>query len=206
MKTALLTALLFLTLLASSQATVLFPRAVDSNHYTSLGFSVVTTVMTATTGGNRLANGDRNDANSAYFVALPSRNVLGREVWVFVPETERLARHIPVRDVGPWSVRDAYWERDGIPLAASGRSDMGVCPVCEHAYLRVDGRLKSHGRCPGSGRAVAQRRVLNAAGIDLSRYLCKALDLPYPYKGQAFWGFEPERKVARGDLVCDRDG
>lgn len=86
-------------------------------------FSVIATVMTSRTGGRRLASGERNDANKSKFVALPCRSALGKMVGISIPSTNQEARNIPVRDVGPHSVSDPYWNKDGVPLAERGISD-----------------------------------------------------------------------------------
>jgi hypothetical protein len=105
-----------------------------------------------TANGHIIAPGDR-------FVALPSRRVLatrgGHEYEVRVEYRGRSVT-LPVWDVGPWNVRDNYWdtsvERDmwndlppGLPQAAA-------------AYYDV-----YHGGRDGFGR-----RVLSPAAIDLS--------------------------------------
>lgn len=51
------------------------------------------------------------------FVALPHRRALGRMVEVRYRDR---AVVVPVLDVGPWNVDDAYWERDGRPASERG--------------------------------------------------------------------------------------
>jgi len=52
------------------------------------------------------------------FVALPHRRALGRMVEVRYRERSVV---VPVLDVGPWNVDDAYWERDDRPASERGR-------------------------------------------------------------------------------------
>lgn len=86
-------------------------------------YKVIATVMTSKTGGARLANGKKNDANTNIFVALPCKSALGKKVTVFVPETGIRLHDIPVLDVGPWSTKDPYWKGNKRPLAESYKSD-----------------------------------------------------------------------------------
>jgi hypothetical protein len=93
------------------------------------------------------------------FVALPSRRVLaakgGREYEVRV-EYKGRSITVPVWDIGPWNVRDNYWE-------APARRDMwndlpAGRPQSVAAYFDA-----YHGGRDGFGR-----RVLSPAAIDLS--------------------------------------
>jgi len=52
------------------------------------------------------------------FVALPHRSALGRMVEVRYRDR---AIVVPVLDVGPWNIDDAYWERDERPASERGR-------------------------------------------------------------------------------------
>jgi hypothetical protein len=52
------------------------------------------------------------------FVALPHPRALGRTVEVRYHDR---AVVVPVLDVGPWNVDDAYWEHDGRPASERGR-------------------------------------------------------------------------------------
>ena len=52
------------------------------------------------------------------FVALPHRRALGRMVEVRYRDR---AIVVPVLDVGPWNVDDAYWEHDARPASERGR-------------------------------------------------------------------------------------
>ncbi|TMQ12454.1 MAG: hypothetical protein E6J90_31475 [Deltaproteobacteria bacterium] len=52
------------------------------------------------------------------FVALPHPRALGRTVEVRYRDR---AVVVPVLDVGPWNVDDAYWERDERPASERGR-------------------------------------------------------------------------------------
>jgi hypothetical protein len=52
------------------------------------------------------------------FVALPDRSALGRTVEVRYRERSIA---VPVLDVGPWNIDDAYWERDARPASERGR-------------------------------------------------------------------------------------
>ena len=52
------------------------------------------------------------------FVALPHPRALGRSVEVRYRER---ALVVPVLDVGPWNVDDAYWEHDARPASERGR-------------------------------------------------------------------------------------
>ncbi|HEX3479697.1 MAG TPA: hypothetical protein VHT91_31960 [Kofleriaceae bacterium] len=52
------------------------------------------------------------------FVALPHPRALGRSVEVRYRDR---AMVVPVLDVGPWNVDDAYWERDARPASERGR-------------------------------------------------------------------------------------
>ena len=80
------------------------------------------------------------------FVALPSRRALGKEVIVrYKKKTVRCE----VKDVGPWSTKDDYWNHDGIPLAESQK------------------------RVPAS----LGRKPTNPAGIDLSNGLWDRLGI-----------------------------
>lgn len=86
-------------------------------------YRVVATVMTSKTGGAKLANGERNDANQRVFAALPSRSALGQTVTVHCPETGKTVKSVPICDVGPHSIADPYWKKGDRPLAAKGKSD-----------------------------------------------------------------------------------
>lgn len=141
-------------------------------------FTVTATVMTTETGGRVLASGARNSANWERFVALPCPTAHGRLVGVYVPKTGQVARRVPVRDVGPWCVDDAYWVKNRRPLAESGISDVKV--------RGKDGKL----------RAKYPRGATNDAGIDLSLKLCRSLGLQYPFTGQVVWWFEGEAEDA----------
>jgi hypothetical protein len=52
------------------------------------------------------------------FVALPHRSALHRDVEVRYRDR---AVVVPVLDVGPWNVDDAYWERGDRPASERGR-------------------------------------------------------------------------------------
>jgi len=52
------------------------------------------------------------------FVALPHPRALGRSVEVRYGDRVVV---VPVLDVGPWNVADAYWERNARPAAEQGR-------------------------------------------------------------------------------------
>jgi len=52
------------------------------------------------------------------FVALPHRRALGRFVEVRYRERSIV---VPVLDVGPWNIDDAYWESDARPASERGR-------------------------------------------------------------------------------------
>jgi hypothetical protein len=52
------------------------------------------------------------------FVALPHRRALGRMVEVRYRDR---ALVVPVLDVGPWNIDDAYWERGERPASERGR-------------------------------------------------------------------------------------
>ena len=52
------------------------------------------------------------------FVALPHPRALGRQVEVRHGDR---ALVVPVLDVGPWNVDDAYWENDARPASERGR-------------------------------------------------------------------------------------
>ncbi|HEX3763554.1 MAG TPA: hypothetical protein VHW23_32885 [Kofleriaceae bacterium] len=52
------------------------------------------------------------------FVALPHPRALGRMVEVRFRDR---AVVVPVLDVGPWNVDDAYWESDARPASERGR-------------------------------------------------------------------------------------
>lgn len=52
------------------------------------------------------------------FVALPHRRALGRMVEVRYRDR---AVVVPVLDVGPWNIDDAYWEHDDRPASERGR-------------------------------------------------------------------------------------
>lgn len=52
------------------------------------------------------------------FVALPHPRALGRRVEVRYRERSVV---VPVLDVGPWNIDDAYWERDERPASERGR-------------------------------------------------------------------------------------
>lgn len=107
------------TIIALSALGFMFPLSAKAEKE----HAVVASVMTNKTGGKRLSRGERNDANSRVFVALPSTVALGRTVTVIVPENGAVAKNIPVRDVGPWNRKDAYWLRGKRPMAEYGYSD-----------------------------------------------------------------------------------
>ena len=67
--------------------------------------------------GRRLACGEIIQPG-AMFVALPHRSALRRNVEVRY--RERIAI-VPVLDVGPWNIDDAYWENGQRPAAERGR-------------------------------------------------------------------------------------
>jgi len=52
------------------------------------------------------------------FVALPHRRALGRTVEVRYRDRVIV---VPVLDVGPWNIDDAYWEQNGRPASERGR-------------------------------------------------------------------------------------
>jgi hypothetical protein len=56
--------------------------------------------------------------SDSMFVALPHPRALGRTVEVRYRDR---AVVVPVLDVGPWNVDDAYWERDARPASERGR-------------------------------------------------------------------------------------
>ncbi len=56
--------------------------------------------------------------------ALPSRTALQRVTSVEYDKNHRRTT-CKVLDVGPWNTTDPYWERSGVPLAASGRDKSG---------------------------------------------------------------------------------
>src|SRR6476646_7697322 len=66
--------------------------------------------------GRRLASGDIIRAG-ALFVALPHRSALRRDVEIRYGER---AAVVPVLDVGPWNVDDAYWSTGSRPAAERG--------------------------------------------------------------------------------------
>ena len=67
--------------------------------------------------GQRLACGQIIQPG-AMFVALPHRSALRRDVEVRY--RDRIAI-VPVLDVGPWNIDDAYWETGQRPAAERGR-------------------------------------------------------------------------------------
>jgi hypothetical protein len=67
--------------------------------------------------GDRTARGTIIRAD-ARFVALPHPRALGRMVEVRYRER---AIVVPVLDVGPWNIDDAYWEHDDRPASERGR-------------------------------------------------------------------------------------
>jgi hypothetical protein len=67
--------------------------------------------------GRRLACGDVIRAG-AMFVALPHRSALRRDVELRYGDRVRV---VPVLDVGPWNIDDAYWETGQRPAAERGR-------------------------------------------------------------------------------------
>jgi hypothetical protein len=66
--------------------------------------------------GRRTATG-LTIAPESLFVALPHPCALGRQVEV---RYRNRAIVVPVLDVGPWNVHDAYWEASGRPAAERG--------------------------------------------------------------------------------------
>jgi hypothetical protein len=66
--------------------------------------------------GQRTAGGTIIRADSM-FVALPHPRALGKLVEL---RYRTRALVVPVEDVGPWNVRDAYWERGARPAAERG--------------------------------------------------------------------------------------
>lgn len=105
--------------------------------------------------GGRTANGSVIRPND-HFVALPSRRALssngGGEYTVRVCAHDR-CDYAPVRDVGPWNIRDNHWFR---PRDQWNSLKRGL-PQAQAAYQQG----YNHGR-DGFGRAVR-----NPAGIDL---------------------------------------
>jgi hypothetical protein len=79
--------------------------------------------------GQRLAQGGIITAD-ALFVALPHPRALGKQVEVRYRDR---AIVVPVRDVGPWNVDDAYWETGARPASERGRGAYRV-PV-NHAGI-----------------------------------------------------------------------
>ncbi len=67
--------------------------------------------------GQRLACGDIIRPG-ALFVALPHRSALRRDVELRYGDRVTV---VPVLDVGPWNVDDAYWETGQRPAAERGR-------------------------------------------------------------------------------------
>jgi hypothetical protein len=67
--------------------------------------------------GHRLACGEIIRAG-AMFVALPHPAALRRNVEV---RYAGRAIVVPVLDIGPWNIADAYWERSARPAAEQGR-------------------------------------------------------------------------------------
>jgi len=67
--------------------------------------------------GRRVASGEII-APGAMFVALPHRSALRRSVEVRYRERSLV---VPVLDVGPWNVDDAYWSAGERPAAERGR-------------------------------------------------------------------------------------
>jgi hypothetical protein len=105
-----------------------------------------------TANGHVIRNGDR-------FVALPSRRALNKRgehtYRVRVRYGGRTAT-VPVWDVGPWNIRDDYWNPSS--QRETWRSLRHGLPQAQAAYL--DGF--------NGGRDGFGRKVLNPAGIDLS--------------------------------------
>lgn len=110
--------------------------------------------------GHTTANGHRI-AEDDHFVALPSRRALSkkgegaRTVRVCAPDTGR-CEYAPVWDVGPWNIRDNYWDPAG---HRENFTDLprGV-PQAQAAY-----QDNHNGGKDGFGRSVR-----NPAGIDLA--------------------------------------
>jgi hypothetical protein len=67
--------------------------------------------------GSRTATGEIIRAD-AMFVALPHPSALGKLVEL---RYRSRALVVPVGDVGPWNVRDAYWESNARPAAERGQ-------------------------------------------------------------------------------------
>jgi len=105
--------------------------------------------------GGRTANGSVIQPND-HFVALPSRRALssngGGEYTVRVCANGRCDL-APVRDVGPWNIRDNHWWR---PRDQWNKLKRGL-PQAQAAYEKGF----------NGGRDGFGRRVLNPAGIDL---------------------------------------
>ncbi len=67
--------------------------------------------------GHKLACGDVI-RDGAMFVALPHRSALHRDVELRYRDRVTV---VPVLDVGPWNIDDAYWETGARPAAERGR-------------------------------------------------------------------------------------
>lgn len=106
------------------------------------------------------------------FASLPSRRGLNSDdktndyvVEICYPRTNRCAR-APVWDVGPWNIRDDYWNP---PATREMWQDLPQgTPQAQAAYAGYN-----------KGRDERSRKVLNPAGIDLSdRLFLKDLGMP----------------------------
>lgn len=123
MRIIILTAIILFMLPVLASTNAMRTAAVQQQKPEVVTYVVIATVMTNGTGGAKLADGSRNNANSKSFAALPSKSALGRVISIFCPETGKVAKDIPICDVGPHSTKDPYWENGKKPLAEQGKSD-----------------------------------------------------------------------------------
>ena len=66
--------------------------------------------------------------NTELAAALPHRAALGQWVKIYYPPTGRVVR-CKVRDIGPWFVRDSYWEGRRRPMAEHTQTTLRGHPI-----------------------------------------------------------------------------
>jgi hypothetical protein len=120
--------------------------------------------------GNKMADGGVMRRNTVA-VALPHKKALGKKIWIrrldYFKRPVSSWIEVPVRDVGPWFIDDAYWERNRKPRSES--------------WFKK-GRKRKDGK-----------RVSNKAGIDLTWTVWQMLgvskDTARHHSGYVQWSF-----------------
>jgi hypothetical protein len=87
------------------------------------GFASIFPQITATTFYDRRIASGRGRPKTQLGVALPSPEMLGKNVLIYSPETGRSVT-VPVIDVGPWSIDDPWIQTRQRPKAERGISSL----------------------------------------------------------------------------------